>query len=318
MDLGDLDLGGREGARLVEAQHAHPAHRFDGVGALDERLLAGEADDGQGIRHGHHDHQALGDERDEDRRRARGLDRGQAPELAIQADQDRHGRDDHEQGHAPQDAVHVLLERGALGAERPGARGQLVGEAGRADAGRHVARLAIDAEAAREHLRALRLGDAVRLPREQRLVRLEGALRHLAVEQQLVAAADHEQVAQDHLEGVDGALDAIPDDARGRSREHRQPVEAALGADLLEQADHHVDDHQHDGDGGIAVQLEIGQDDADGGQQDVDRLEQVVAEDVDVGPTAGDPRVVAEAACAAGGCLRVGQPGSRRRWQVGR
>ena len=73
MDLGHLDLGGRQGAGLVEAQDAHPAHRLDRVGALDERLLAGQPDDGHGVGDRDHDHQALRDERDQHGGRARGL-----------------------------------------------------------------------------------------------------------------------------------------------------------------------------------------------------------------------------------------------------
>ena len=111
-------------------------------------------------------------------------------------------------------------------AKRPGAH-----------AGRHVARLAVDAEAAREDLGAERLGDPVGLAREQRLVRLEGARR-----------TPCRRAAAGRRGGPSAGRRGRPRRGRwsrstpsrmtrrGGPGEDRQPVEAALGAHLLDQA----------------------------------------------------------------------------------
>ena len=56
-------MNGGQSARLVEAQDVHGSS-IDRARALDERLAAGEADDGQGVGDGDHHDQALGHERD--------------------------------------------------------------------------------------------------------------------------------------------------------------------------------------------------------------------------------------------------------------
>jgi len=113
--------------------------------------------------------------------------------------------------------------------------------------------------------------------------------------------------------GIDGVLDTVTMTLRWP----RGTTAARLGCtDLLEQAHHHVHEH-HTRSRGIAVKA-TPRARGRGGQQDVDRLEQVVVEDVGVGPAAGDAGIVAQTTGMPRDRLLVGQPCIRGRWQVGR
>ncbi len=182
---------------------------------------------------------------------------GSSPYSRYRREQHRHGSHEHQQAHAPEHPGHVLLERRPVRTECPGTGRQLVGEGPGTDPGRHVPRLAIDAEAARQHLGADHLGDPVRLAREQRLVGLEGA-RGRPCRRAAAGRRDGPRAGRPRTTSVGSRVisHAVPDDGRRRSGEHRQAVEAALGADLLEQPHDDVDQHQHDGHGRVAVQAE--------------------------------------------------------------
>ena len=114
LDPDQLDQRRRQRARLVEAQHVDAAHRLDRVRALDERLAAGQADDGQRVGDGDHHHQALRDERDEHGRGARRLDAGRAPpNVDPDADRHRDGGDRDQDAHRAHHPGHVALDRRA-------------------------------------------------------------------------------------------------------------------------------------------------------------------------------------------------------------
>ena len=101
-----------------------------------------------------------------------------------------------------------------------------------------------DHEAAREHLVADALSIGVGLAGEQRLVDLEAvADAHDAVGRDLVAGAQLEQVVEHHRPRPRSRRAAPSRTTRGSRRvEHREPVERALGPDLLDDADQRVGD----------------------------------------------------------------------------
>ncbi len=248
-----LDEGRRQRPGLVEAQDVDATHRLHRARALDECLAAGQPDDGQCVRDGHHDDQSLWHERDEHRRRSRGL---HDVDAVTQVDPDRDGdrRDGHQDAHRPHHARDVLLDRRLVLAKRSRLAGELVGERVAANACGLVRRAAADADAAREHFVSGVLGDAVGLPGEQRLVDLHGAVHDAAVEHQLIPEPDHERVPEHSLVLVYDALLAVAKDRRGRPRQDAQSVEGLLCPRLLVHADDDVHDNEHQRDGRVAIQ----------------------------------------------------------------
>ena len=121
-----LDQRRRQRAGLVQAQHVDAAHRLDRVRSLDERLAAGQPDDGQRVGDGDHDDQPLRNERDEHGRGADRLD--QVETTGTHPDGDRHrdrGEPD-EQAHGAHHPSHVTLDGRlvlAVGARRPWSAG---------------------------------------------------------------------------------------------------------------------------------------------------------------------------------------------------
>jgi hypothetical protein len=131
-----------------------------------------------------------------------------------------------------------------------GLRRQLFGVGGLSDARGLVAARARDHEAPREHGVPRVLGDRVGLPGEQRLVHLETVGGpHLPVHDDLVARLQRQQVVEDDLAGGAPAGTAVTDDAGHRCAHDGQPVQGALGAQLLDDADAGVrhEDQPEDG-----------------------------------------------------------------------
>ena len=315
--LGHLDVRRGERAGLVQAQHAHAAHRLHRIGALDERLVAGQPHDRQRVGDRDHDHQPLRDQRNQDGRGARALHHRQdAAVVADQHERDRDGRQCDQQAHGTQDPRHIPLERRLVLTERPRTGRQLVGKALGADLRRHVASLPVDTEAARENAVPDVLGDPVRLAGEQRFVGLEAPLGDPAIQQQLIPAPDHHQIAKHRQDRIDGALHAVANDRRGRPREHAQAIEALLGADLLHQPDDDVHEDQHAGHRSVPEEAQDEQHQRDQDEQDVDDREHVLTEDVPVAPTRPDPRIVAQPPRPPGVRLPVREPGRWRRRKI--
>src|SRR5205814_8731739 len=106
-------------------------------------------------------------------------------------------------------------------------------------------------KAAREDLVPRLLGDQVRLSRELGFVRLEATAEERAIEDDLVARANLDEVADDQLFGRYGFDGAVADHVGGGSGEEADAVEEPLGAALLDDADDDVGGHDGDGDQGV-------------------------------------------------------------------
>ncbi len=169
------------------------------------------------------------------------------------------------------------------------ASGDLVGEAGCADLLGHVVQAARDDVAAREDRVARRPGDAVGLAGDLRLVELGAPVAHdAAVDDELVAGAHLEQVAAHHCLGGDCLLLPVADDHGLRAVEQGDPVERALGLDLLETAHHDVDEDHPRREQGVHRAAEQQQSDAQGEERVVDEGEDALADDLAVA-AGGDP-----------------------------
>ena len=109
---------------------------------------------------------------------------------------------------------------------------------------------------------------------------------------------------------------ARSDGRRRRPREQRDPVEGPLGADLLDDADEDVgrDDGQRDE--GVDRAADGDEGEPEGEQDVVDEGEDVLAQDLRVGPRGRRRRRVAVAGGAPAGDLRVVEARLGRRGQV--
>ncbi len=98
-------------------------------------------------------------------------------------------------------------------------------------------------------------------------------------------------------------------------REDGDAVQEDLGADLLGQADERVEDDDADGDEGVQVAAEDDQQDAEGEEDVVDEVEDVLAQDLAVGAArlADDDVALAGVATPLG--LGLGEARRRRRTQ---
>jgi hypothetical protein len=183
-----------------------------------------------------------------------------------------------------------------------------VGVAGRADVAGELVALAADAEAARQQVVAglpeLRLG----LPGEQRLVHLDpAAVEHGPVDDDLVAGAHVHDVTADDVLGRHLDVPAVADHGDGVAAQQLEPVERALGADLLDGADRRVDQAEADADEGIVVPAEGQERGADGEQDRVVEVEDVGPQDPAVAARGPADRDVALAAPVPGAGLLLGQ-----------
>ena len=163
-----------------------------------------------------------------------------------------------------------------------------------ADLGHLVADGAGLDEGAGEHLGARGLLDVVALAREQALVQKRRARHDLAVSRHLVAVRDDDEVPRHDLGDRDGTLLSPAKDADVLRREDGQLVDHALGADLLEDADHEVGE-DHDDERHVLDRARREDEDRHG---DVDRVEErqrMLREDpadrlgLDVGVRVGEP-----------------------------
>jgi hypothetical protein len=302
-----------ERPRLVDAQRVHAGHRLDRVLALDERAEPGDAEGTGCVRDGDHDREALGDERDEDGRGPQRLLPGEAPGQQGERDRDRDRGEEHEPRHGPDRRRDLALERRPLVAELARLREEPVREAVGADPLDLVDDRPAHDRAAREERLAGDLRDRVGLAGQERFVELGPALAHgRAVEEHLVAAPRHEEVAEDDLRGVDGALHALAQDVRPRPVQERDPVELPLRPRLLDDADEDVRDDRAGGEEGLDVEPERDEEERDGDEDAVDPQVGVLAEDLPVGPGGRRVEVVPFAALPPRGRLGLRQPGRGR------
>ena len=218
----------------------------------------------------------------------------------------------HDPQHDADDEVDLRLERRDDPPERPGARRDPVGEAVRRDGLRHVAAAAGRREAAAEHLVAEPLADDVALAGELRLVDADVARDQPAVEHDLVAGLDRDEVAEHELLGRDLGDLAGPDHRRRGPREEGDPVERPLGADLLDDPDDDVGRDDAQGHEGVHRPADQHERDAQREQDVVDEREDVLAQDLRVGPGGRRRRGVAVARGAPALDLGVVEAAVRR------
>ena len=104
-----------------------------------------------------------------------------------------------------------------------------------------------DDDAARQHLVAVVLADRLRLTGEQRLVDLEPVGRRARSRRPTTWSPVRISSRSSSTTSLDGDLPhlAVADDPRAGRRQHGEPVEGALGAPLLHDADQGVG-HQHE------------------------------------------------------------------------
>ncbi len=312
--LVQADHVGGQRPRLVGAEDVDVGERLHGVGLLDQHPLAQHADGAEGVGEGDREHEAVGDEGDDDGRHAHALDERQVLADAAAPDEDGEGEHDDEQ--RADDEVDLALQGRQLAAVAGRLGGELVGEALEPDLLGLVVAAAGGAEAAREQGVAVGLEDEVGLTGEERLVDLEPALAaHAPVDDYLVAGAQAEQVADHDLRGVDLALGAVAHDRRLGARQDRDAVDGALGADLLKEADERVGQDHADGDEGVEVAAEDDEEDPEAEVEVVDEVEDVGADDLLVGAAGVHLDVVALAGGAA--ARRFGVAETARRGAAG-
>jgi len=307
-----LDHARRERAGLVGAQHVDVAQRFDGVELLHQHVLAEQPHGAERVGEGDGEHEAVGDERQDDGRHAHALHERHAADRVAHPHEDLED-DDHEEQHA-HDLVDLALQGRELAFELGGLGRELVGEALEADLLGLVVAAARHAEAAREQRIAGMLGHEVRFAGEQRLVHFHAALAdHRAIDDHLVAGVQVEDVAEHHLGRVEVLHPALPHHARLGPHEDGDAVHHALGADLLDEADDRVGEDDEDDDEGVEGLAEGKQHDAQHVEQVVDEVEDVVAHDAPVGAPRADLDVVALAGGAAPAGLLLAEAGERGR-----
>lgn len=230
-----------EGAGLVRAHHVDAGQALDRGQFLDQALAFAQTHhtDREGDRG--HQHQALGNHRHQ---RGDHPGHGGSPrfpagdQLVVDAEQT--GRNE-QVGDEFQDFVDTRTQFGVHQRELAGFLRQFRGVGVLADLGRAVGARARHHEAARHHRRADALVDRVGLTGQQRLVDLErGGLFDLAVDHDLIAGTELDQIVQDHLAGRDLLGEAVAAHGRLGLADDRQLVQGPLGPDLLDDADRAV------------------------------------------------------------------------------
>ena len=156
--------------------------------------------------------------------------------------------------------------------------------------------------------------DAVGFAGQQRFVDVDLARPgHGAVQQDLVARFDNEQVADHQIAGIDLDVLAVAHHPRGGPVEQRNAVQPPLGDRLLHDANGGIDDRESRRHQRVFWLPEQDQDETDAKERGVDKGKKVVLDDLPVGAAGFVLDVVAEAVRTARFHLRARQPkrGSR-------
>ena len=306
---GDGPVG--QGAGLVQAHHVHPGQALDRGKLLDQDPAPGERDRGHAEGDAGQQDQALRDHADQRRDRPAG-DLPYVPMGVPPADHQQHGHRPDRPGDVAQDPVDAVHQLRAHQRETPRLGGELAGVRIRAHPGGLVAARPGDHEAARQQPVTRPLADRLGLPGQQRLISLQArAGPHHPVRHQLIPGAQVDQVTGDQIRDSDVLRRAVADHPDPRGAEHGEPVERALGAQLLRDADQRVG-HQHDAEQGV---LRLTRD-QDHGQQDtedeVEPGQDVRPQDLRDRPAGALPARVRQPARAPLGNLGAGQAGRRR------
>jgi hypothetical protein len=246
-----------EGARLVGAEHGRGAERLEGGEAAREDAVAGDPpgpdrhedgqDDGEFLRDHRHRERDAGEEPVEPR----------AAQQAVQDEQS--GADDeaecrerlHERRHLELQCGAARLDLGQRRAEAsdlaPGpGRPHLRDPAPADDEGSGPRARAV--VAARPFVRfddPRALSNRCRLPGEERLVDLQSrGLDQGGVRRDAVSFGEDDDVAAHHLSTEDTSPLPVADDQRSRAGEIPERGDGASGPPLLDDRDHHDDEHR--------------------------------------------------------------------------
>ena len=293
-----------QGSGLVEADRVDPRQPLDGRELLYEHVAATQPDDTDGERHRRQEHETLrnhpdrtgdaGAERLEEGRRL--ADDVRLLPGAVPDEQHDHRQD--RPRHDAQDGVDAVPELGVDEGELLRLAGERCRVGVGADSIGDEAPGACDHEGSREDRVADVLHDRIRLAREQRFVDLEPAAVHDgAVDRDLVARGQLDEVADHDLLDGGGGRDSLADRGDGRRRQDGETVERLLRPQLLDDADGGVR-HHHDAEQRVPRLAHRDQDhDEQDRQQDVEAGDDVGADDLLDGAT----RIVGEGVDLTGG-----------------
>ena len=228
------------------------------------------------------------------------------------ADHQQHSHRPDGPGDVTQDLVDAVHQLRAHQRETPRLGGELAGVRVGAHPGGLVAARPGDHEAARQQAVTRPLAHRLGLAGQQRLISLQAhAGPHHPVRHQLIPGAQVNQVTGDQIRDSDVPRRAVADHADPRGAEHREPVERALGAQLLRDADQRVG-HQYDAEQGV-LRLT---DNQDHGQQytedEIEPGQDVRPQDLGDRPAGALPARVRQPTRAPLGNLGAGQADSRR------
>ncbi len=229
-EVGDGGLAARDRAGLVEDDGGDLVGPFQRLAAPDQDAVLGPlpgADHDRG-RRGQPERAGAGD----DQHRDEGLQRQGEARVRPEDEPGREGErreDEHRRDEPTGDGVGQPLDRGLRHLrlldqlDDLGQRGLL------ADARRPQDERAAAIEGRADHLVAGALLDRQALAGQHRLVNGRAALDHDAIDRHLVAGADAQQIARDHLRQRDVGFLAVADDARLRRGKPEQPRDRRAG-----------------------------------------------------------------------------------------
>jgi hypothetical protein len=278
----------RQRARLVQAHDVDRGEALDRVEPLRQRSEPCQPHRRDGEREAGEQDQPFGHEREEagDHRAAGLLERRVADgEHPDEQQRERHHHGDRDAQHP----VDVLLERTQPGDGPAGLRSQSLREAVAAHGLDHVVAGAGHAVGAREQRVARRSLHGIALAGQDRFVERERPCPHDApVGDDLISRLHPDHVAGHDVARGQVAQPGIPVDARAGRHEEREPVEHALGANLLRHPDQDVRD-QHAGEQAVAVVAQGHDHGEQRGEDRVEEREDVRTDDVRVRPAPGRP-----------------------------
>ena len=228
----------------------------------------------------------------------------------LAEEEQRRGRHDRER-HVREDRVDARAQLRAREREPAGVLGELHRVGLGADVRRPVPSGAGRDERPGQHLVARRLVDRVGLAGEQRLVDLEAAARSTSPSTTTSEPAPASSTSSSTTSPTATSRDlAVADDPGLRRRQHREPVERALGAQLLHDADAGVRD-QHEAEQRVLERPDDEDDREHRAEQRVEPREDVRAHDLGDRPRRGGRDVVDLPAGDALGDLGRGQASCR-------
>ena len=145
--------------------------------------------------------------------------------------------------HQAHQAVQVSHEYGLGGLDGLGLPDQAARVTLRAHPGQAVEQPALHQVTAGEQLVPGRFANGIALPGEQGFIGRALPFHHLAIGQDLIPRPGHHQVAQHQLLHAAGLFLALPEHPGRRGIEQLQPLQGALGPQLLHRTDQRIGKH---------------------------------------------------------------------------